>query len=87
MSYIPMVVEQTSRGERSYDIFSRLLNDRVIILSEDGLPCPLSRQAIGLEPRRCLLCDNEARFCMRARTHTVEALLEKISCMVRDYSQ
>ena len=35
MSYIPMVVEQTSRGERSYDIFSRLLNDRVIILSEE----------------------------------------------------
>ncbi len=35
MAYIPMVVEQTSRGERSYDIFSRLLNDRVIILSEE----------------------------------------------------
>ena len=35
MSYIPMVVEQTNRGERSYDIFSRLLNDRVIILSEE----------------------------------------------------
>ncbi len=35
MAYIPMVVEQTNRGERSYDIFSRLLNDRVIILSED----------------------------------------------------
>lgn len=65
----------------------RLMDIDVIILSEDGLPCPLSRQAIGLEPRRCLLCDNEARFCMRARTHTVEALLEKISCMVRDYSQ
>jgi len=35
MSLIPYVVEQTSRGERSYDIFSRLLNDRIIILSED----------------------------------------------------
>lgn len=34
MSLVPMVVEQTSRGERSYDIFSRLLNDRIIILSE-----------------------------------------------------
>ncbi len=33
MSYIPMVVEQTDRGERSYDIFSRLLNDRVIMLN------------------------------------------------------
>ena len=33
MSFIPYVVEQTSRGERSYDIFSRLLNDRIIFLS------------------------------------------------------
>lgn len=35
MSLVPMVVEQTNRGERSYDIFSRLLNDRIIILAED----------------------------------------------------
>lgn len=35
MSYIPMVVEQTSRGERSYDIFSRLLNDRIIMLCDE----------------------------------------------------
>lgn len=34
MSFIPYVVEQTSRGERSYDIFSRLLNDRIIMLSD-----------------------------------------------------
>ena len=33
MSFIPYVVEQTSRGERSFDIFSRLLNDRIIFLS------------------------------------------------------
>ena len=33
MSVIPMVVEQTSRGERSYDIYSRLLKERVIFLS------------------------------------------------------
>lgn len=35
MSLVPMVVEQTSRGERSYDIYSRLLNDRIIMLSEE----------------------------------------------------
>ena len=34
MSLVPMVVEQTSRGERSYDIFSRLLNDRIIMLCD-----------------------------------------------------
>jgi len=35
MSLVPYVVEQTSRGERSYDIFSRLLNDRIIVLSDE----------------------------------------------------
>ena len=32
---VPMVVEQTGKGERSYDIFSRLLNDRIIFLSDE----------------------------------------------------
>ena len=35
MSLIPYVIEQTSRGERSYDIFSRLLEDRIIFLGEE----------------------------------------------------
>ena len=34
MSLVPYVIEQTARGERSYDIFSRLLNDRIIMLSD-----------------------------------------------------
>lgn len=35
MSLVPMVIEQTNRGERSYDIYSRLLNDRIVFLSEE----------------------------------------------------
>ena len=35
MALVPYVLEQTSRGERSYDIFSRLLNDRIIVLSDE----------------------------------------------------
>ena len=35
MSLVPMVIEQTGRGERSFDIFSRLLNDRIIMLCEE----------------------------------------------------
>lgn len=35
MSLVPYVIEQTGRGERSYDIFSRLLNDRIIVLSDE----------------------------------------------------
>lgn len=35
MSMIPYVVEQTNKGERSYDIYSRLLSDRIVFLGED----------------------------------------------------
>lgn len=35
MSFVPYVIEQTNRGERSYDIYSRLLNDRIIFLGEE----------------------------------------------------
>lgn len=52
MSLVPMVVEQTSRGERSYDIFSRLLNDRIIFISEqisDPLASLVVAQLLYLE--------------------------------------
>lgn len=42
----------------------------------------LDRASVGLPPRRCLLCDQPARYCMRARTHTTEELLRKIEQMV-----
>ena len=35
MALVPMVIEQTARGERSYDIYSRLLKDRIIFLGEE----------------------------------------------------
>lgn len=35
MALVPMVIEQTNRGERSYDIYSRLLKDRIIILADE----------------------------------------------------
>ena len=35
MSLVPYVIEQTNRGERSYDIFSRLLNDRIVMLTDE----------------------------------------------------
>lgn len=43
----------------------------------------ISRADIGLESRKCLLCDNEVRYCMRARTHTVGELLARIEEMVK----
>ena len=35
MALVPMVVQQTNRGERSYDIYSRLLNDRIVFLADE----------------------------------------------------
>ncbi len=52
MSYIPVVVEQTGRGERSYDIYSRLLKDRIIMLSgevNDAVASTIVAQLLFLE--------------------------------------
>ena len=46
---------------------------------------PLDRSALGLAPRKCLLCDNEVRYCMRARTHTQAELLDVIKKMLDDF--
>ena len=53
--------------------------------SEGSVPLPLGREELGLEPRKCLLCDRPARECMRARTHSVDELLEKIQTLVKSY--
>ena len=52
MSLVPMVVEQTSRGERAFDIFSRLLKERIIFLTgpvEDGMASLITAQLLFLE--------------------------------------
>ena len=58
MSLVPYVVEQTNRGERSYDIFSRLLNDRIVMLNEDVNSASagvIVAQLLYLEGQDCLL--------------------------------
>ena len=52
MAYVPVVVEQTGRGERSYDIYSRLLKDRIIMLSgevNDAVASSIVAQMLFLE--------------------------------------
>ena len=52
LSLVPMVVEQTSRGERAFDIFSRLLKERIIFLTgpvEDGMAALITAQLLFLE--------------------------------------
>lgn len=53
------------------------------VIGEDGNP--LSRSEIGEKPRQCLLCENEVRFCMRNKTHTIAELLQRIELMIEQY--
>lgn len=56
-------IEQTERLGRLFDLD---------VVRPDGTP--LSRETVGASPRRCLLCEEEARICMRAHTHSPEEL-------------
>ncbi len=51
----------------------------------ETIVAPLGREELGLGPRKCLLCDRPARECMRARTHSIEELLENIQTLVNSY--
>ena len=53
------------------------------VIDADGVP--ISRETIGLNPRKCLICDNEARYCMRNHTHTLSELSARIDEMIEAY--
>ena len=53
------------------------------VMGADG--APIGRQAVGGEPRRCLLCDHESRWCMRNHSHSQEELKARIQQLVDDY--
>lgn len=55
------------------------------VLDSQGFP--VKRESVGFSPRKCLMCDNESRYCMRNRTHTPAELNEKIQKMVDAYVQ
>lgn len=53
----------------------------------DATGAPLSRATVGLGPRRCLVCDGEARYCMRNHTHSQAELQNRINEMIDAYVQ
>ena len=53
------------------------------VLDEHGIP--MSRSTVNHKPRRCLVCSNEARYCMRAHTHTHNELQSRIKDMIEAY--
>ena len=52
----------------------------------DAQGIPVSRDRVGGQPRRCLVCDHEARYCMRMRWHTQEEIWARINQMTDDYA-
>ena len=52
----------------------------------DAQGIPVSRDRVGGQPRRCLVCDHEARYCMRMRWHTQEEIWARIKHMTDDYA-
>ena len=74
MALVPMVVEQTNHGERSYDIYSRLLNDRIIILSDEVNDTTASLVVAQLLYLEAQDPDKDIslytlRFCLKEQTH------------------
>jgi len=53
----------------------------------DAAGIPMSRTALGVPARKCLLCDDDARVCMRSGRHSYDELLDHICRMVRSYQQ
>ncbi len=53
------------------------------VINRDGVP--VARQDVGRPPRRCLVCGREARYCMRARSHSQEEIWDKINALVAGY--
>ena len=53
------------------------------VIAPNGVP--VERQSVGQPPRKCLLCDNDARVCMRVHTHTQQQLLRHIRTLVSQY--
>ena len=73
----PLEVKLLCCGVEDTHPWGRLMDIDVLEPGPGGA-VPLSRNAVGLPPRRCLVCDRPARECMRERAHSLEQLQERI---------
>ncbi len=83
VSMPPLEAKKVTCGIEESHPLGRLFD--IDVFDADG--CQVSREAVGLRPRRCMLCENEARWCMRNRTHTQEELHTFINSLISSYVQ
>lgn len=74
-------VKRTCAAIEDQHPLGRLLD--IDVIAPDS--APLSREALGLEPRRCLVCGQHAHSCVRSQRHTIPEVLQVIEEMVRNY--
>lgn len=67
-------IEDTHKLGRLFDID---------VFDAEGFP--VSRESVGHKARKCLICDNDARYCMRSHSHTPDEIMERIRDIVADY--
>lgn len=85
---VDLASEETKRVACSIEDthpLGRLMDIDVIVPMGQTSVKPIGREEIGLEPRRCLLCDRTARECMRTRIHSTQELLDKYEETVKSY--
>ncbi len=81
VSLPPLETKRITCGIEETHPLGRLFD--IDVFDKDGMA--IQREAVGLQPRRCMLCDNEARWCMRNRTHTQEELHSHINSLIDSY--
>ncbi len=81
ISLPPLEAKKMTCGIEEKHPLGRLFD--IDVFNSAGLPVP--REAVGLQPRSCMLCGNEARFCMRNRTHSQEELHNHINSLIDKY--
>ncbi|MGM9815789.1 MAG: citrate lyase holo-[acyl-carrier protein] synthase [Lepagella sp.] len=84
--WVTLSIEEMEAKRRAVEIEEEHLLGRLfdidVILPEIR---PISRQEIGMPQRRCIICDNEARLCMRMKLHTPGEIQEHIKALIRRY--
>lgn len=85
-AYFLTTLQPIEAKNRACDIEERHPLGRLFdidVIEKDG--SPLSRKAVGKDERKCLLCENDARYCMRNQTHSQEEILSRITQMAENY--